>query len=56
MARARSTDLDLPDLLRRNHATLSDPTARDIADRAFNSLTDHIDVAESDVDQHIWVC
>ena len=56
MARARRTQVDLPDLLRRNHATLIDPAARDVAARALASLANHVDVAESDVDQHIWGC
>jgi DinB family protein len=56
MARARNSDVDLPDLLRRNHVTLTDAPARDIAGRALASLADHVDVAESDVDQHIWGC
>jgi hypothetical protein len=56
MARARNSGVDLPDLLRRNHATLTDAPARDIAARALASLAHHVDVAESDVDQHIWGC
>jgi len=56
MARARNSGVDLPDLLRRNHTTLTDAPARDIAARALASLAHHVDVAESDVDQHIWGC
>ena len=56
MAEARRAEVDLSDLLERNHATLTDPAARDIAARALTSLAHHVDVAESDVDQHIWGC
>ena len=56
MTRARHDEVDLPELLRRNHAALTDPAARDIAARALASLAHHTDVAESDVNQHIWGC
>jgi rubrerythrin len=56
MTPTRHGEVDLPELLRRNHATLTHPAARDIAARALASLSHHTDVAESDVNQHIWGC